>query len=133
MSLSSYQGVFRPLGHPSFKFKGSMVEIVPKIGHKIKQGRCSPMLSEGLAHVVETWRIEVTIDSVLVVREFADILLEDLSNVPPKRDVEFEIVLELRTTPISRMTSAELEELKLHIQELLDKGFIRSSVYPWEP
>ena len=91
------------------------------------------MLSEGLAHVVETWRIEVTIDSVLVVREFADILLEDLSNVPPKRDVEFEIVLELRTTPISRMTSAELEELKLHIQELLDKGFIRSSVYPWEP
>ena len=30
-----------------------------------------------------------------------------------------------------RMTPVELQELKVHIQELLDKGFIRSSTSPW--
>ena len=30
-----------------------------------------------------------------------------------------------------RMASVELHELKVHIQELLDKGFIRPSTSPW--
>ena len=30
-----------------------------------------------------------------------------------------------------RMTSAELQELKVQLQELLDKGFIRPSTSPW--
>ena len=38
-------------------------------------------------------------------------------------------------SPISmtlhRMASVELQELKVHIQELLDKGFIRPSTSPW--
>ena len=39
------------------------------------------------------------------------------------------------TTPISqapyRMAPAELKELKIQLQELLDKGYIRPSVSPW--
>ena len=30
-----------------------------------------------------------------------------------------------------RMASVELQELKVQIQELLDKGFIRPSTSPW--
>ena len=38
-------------------------------------------------------------------------------------------------SPISmtpyRMASVELQELKVQVQELLDKGFIRLSTSPW--
>ena len=47
----------------------------------------------------------------------------------------FEILLQSGTAPISiapyRMAPAELKELKVQLQELLDKGFIRPSVSPW--
>ena len=60
---------------------------------------------------------------------------EDLPRLPPDREIEFNIDLQPGTTPISqalyRMAPAELKELKVQLQELLDKGFIRPSVSPW--
>ena len=68
-------------------------------------------------------------------REFPDVFLEDLSVLPPDREIEFSIDLLLGSNPISkalyRMAPAELRELKAQLQELLDKGFIRPSVSPW--
>nr|CAB3503748.1 unnamed protein product [Digitaria exilis] len=50
-------------------------------------------------------------------------------------DIEFVIELQPGTAPISktpyRMPPNELPELKIQLQELLDKGFIRLSVSPW--
>ena len=50
--------------------------------------------------------------------------------------MEFIIDLAPETTPISkapyRMSPIEFKELKIQLQELLDKGFIRPSVSPWE-
>ena len=47
----------------------------------------------------------------------------------------FVIELHPGTSPISmtpyRMAPVELQELKVQLQELLDKGFIRSSTSPW--
>ena len=55
--------------------------------------------------------------------------------LPFDREIEFAIDLVPGTTPISmapyRMAPAELKELKLQLQELLEKGFIRPSVSPW--
>ncbi|KAA0043132.1 ty3-gypsy retrotransposon protein [Cucumis melo var. makuwa] len=55
--------------------------------------------------------------------------------LPPHREIEFTIELEPSTVPISkapyRMAPAVLKELKVQLQELLDKGFIRPSVSPW--
>ena len=66
--------------------------------------------------------------------EFNDVFLEDLSGLLLKREIEFEIKLLPRTAPISqapyRMASAELKKLKVQLQELLDKGFIRPSFSP---
>ena len=49
--------------------------------------------------------------------------------------MEFTIDVTPGTTPISkapyRMTPMKLKELKIQLQELLDKGFIRPSVSPW--
>jgi hypothetical protein len=69
------------------------------------------------------------------VNEFEDVFPEDLSGLPPNREVMFTIELEPETTPISRrpyrMSPKELEELKIQLQDLLDKGFIRPSSSPW--
>ena len=49
--------------------------------------------------------------------------------------MDFVIELHPSTSPISmtpyRMTSVELQELKVQIQDLLDRGFIRPSTSPW--
>jgi hypothetical protein len=72
---------------------------------------------------------------VPVVNEFTDVFPEVLPGMPPDRDVEFVIELNLGTAPIYktlfRMTTPELAELKEHIKELLEKGFIRPSLSLW--
>jgi hypothetical protein len=72
---------------------------------------------------------------VPVVNEFTDVFPEVLPGMPPDRDVEFVIELNPGTAPIYktlfRMTTPELAELKEHIKELLEKGFIRPSLSPW--
>ena len=49
--------------------------------------------------------------------------------------MEFSIDLVHGTRPIFkppyRMAPAEMKELKIHLEELLDKGYIRPSVSPW--
>ncbi|WVZ80158.1 hypothetical protein U9M48_027657, partial [Paspalum notatum var. saurae] len=60
---------------------------------------------------------------------------EELPGLPPDRDVEFAIELVPGTAPVSRrpyrMAPDELKELKVQLQEQLDKGFIRPSSSPW--
>ena len=55
--------------------------------------------------------------------------------MPPDRDIDFCIDLEPGTRPISippyRMAPVELKELKAQLQELLNKGFIRTGASPW--
>jgi hypothetical protein len=55
--------------------------------------------------------------------------------MPPQRKVEFAIELIPGTVPISnrayRVSGPELVELKKHIDELLEKGYIRPSTSPW--
>ncbi|TYK07530.1 DNA/RNA polymerases superfamily protein [Cucumis melo var. makuwa] len=88
-----------------------------------------------LAHVVEVQEEKLKPEDVPVVNEYLDVFPADLSGLPPDREVEFTIELLPRTTPISqapyRMAPSELKELKVQLQELVDKGYIRPSVSPW--
>jgi hypothetical protein len=72
---------------------------------------------------------------VPVVNKFPDVFPEELPSIPPDRDIEFVIELKPSTTPIYktpyRMATPELAELKEHIKELLEKGFIHPSSSPW--
>ena len=60
---------------------------------------------------------------------------KELPGLPPHREIEFAIDVVPGVTPASitqyRMAPLELKELKLQLQELLEKGFIRPSVSPW--
>jgi hypothetical protein len=71
---------------------------------------------------------------VPVVSEFPDVFPEELPGMPPDRDIEFVIEFMPGTTPIYKspymMATPELTELKEHIKELLEKGFVRPSSSP---
>jgi hypothetical protein len=70
-----------------------------------------------------------------VVNEFSDVFPEELPGMTPERDIEFVIEFKPKIAPIYktpfRMTTLELAELKEHIKELLEKGFIHPSLPPW--
>ncbi|KAL5751698.1 hypothetical protein ACOSQ2_022205 [Xanthoceras sorbifolium] len=88
-----------------------------------------------LAQVVDSRKVDSTIQNITTVCDFADVFPEELPSLPPQREVEFVIDVVPSTLPVSiapyRMAPVELKELKIQLQELLDKGFIRPSVSPW--
>ena len=70
-----------------------------------------------------------------MVREFSEVFLKELLGLSPEREVEFSIELMPCTNPVSvapyHMAFLELRELKVQLQDLLDKSFIRPSALPW--
>ncbi|XP_017629115.1 uncharacterized protein LOC108472107 [Gossypium arboreum] len=84
-----------------------------------------------LAYISDTEAKDPTVGKLRTVREFPDVLPEELPRLPPNREVEYGIEMLPGTAPMSitpyRMASKELVELKAQIQELLDQGFIRPS------
>jgi hypothetical protein len=77
---------------------------------------------------------DTKVRDIPVVCEYPDVFPDDLPGMPPDRDIEFIIELQPGTAPISkrpyRMPPNELAELKIQLQDLLDKGFIRPSASP---
>jgi hypothetical protein len=75
------------------------------------------------------------LEHLLVVKEFADIFPEELPGMPPKMELEFTIDLKPGTEPIARtpyrMSTPELQELKMPLKELLDLGLIHPSASLW--
>ena len=88
-----------------------------------------------LAFVVDRRQEGTRLEDIPIVKEFPDVFPDDISGLPPDREVEFTIDLIPGTEPISippyRMAPAELRELKAQLEELLSKGFIRPSISPW--
>jgi hypothetical protein len=92
--------------------------------------------AKGIANRVKLNQLNASQGSeVPMVNEFPDVFPDELPGMPPDRDIEFVIELKPGTTPIYktpfRMTTPELAELKEHIRELVEKGFIRPSSFPW--
>src|SRR4051812_35315296 len=75
------------------------------------------------------------LEDILVVRDFPDVFPEELSGMQPDRCVEFIVDLMPGAAPISRrpykMAPRELAELKIQLEALLAKVFIRPSSSPW--
>jgi hypothetical protein len=77
----------------------------------------------------------IKLKDIPIVCKYLDVFSDDLPGMPLNRDIEFVIKLQPGTAPISkrpyRMPPNELAELKIQLQDLLDKGFIRPSASPW--
>ncbi|XP_073137079.1 uncharacterized protein [Henckelia pumila] len=66
------------------------------------------------------------IQEIPVVREFSDVFPNEISGLPPVREIEFGIELVPGTALISRspyrLAPTEMQELQKQLQDLLDKG-----------
>jgi hypothetical protein len=87
-------------------------------------------IKASLHHVVE-----LKLEDIHVVREFLDLFPDDLPRMPPERAIEFKIELQPGAAPIAeapyKMSPMEMKGLKIQLQGLLDKGYIRPSTSPW--
>jgi hypothetical protein len=107
---------FIQLEHPS----GTKVRIEPQ----------SPKTATMLCNMSGT-----EIEEIPVVCEFQDVFPEELTELPPDRDMEFVIELMLGAGLVAKspyqMSSEELDELKKQLNKLLEQGFVRPSASPW--
>ena len=89
-----------------------------------------------LAYVIETEKARPSVSDIPTVSDFPDVFPQELPGLPPQREIEFVIDVVPGATSASitpyRMAPVELNELKLQLQELLEKRFIRPSVSLWE-
>ena len=79
--------------------------------------------------------MKLLLEEFHVLQEFRDVFLDEIPGLPPKRDIDFTIELvpgaaQVSKTPY-RMSTPEMLELKMQLQELLEKKYIRPIVSPW--
>ncbi|KAL8119251.1 hypothetical protein AgCh_016682 [Apium graveolens] len=88
-----------------------------------------------LAYVIDTKKEVPNIQDIPVVNEFEDVFPENLPGLPSDQEIKFVIELAPGMTSVSkapyRLAPVEMKELASQLQELLDNGMIRSSVFPW--
>ena len=113
-------------------FQGDKHDILPQI---VYESRCQGQLAGWLASLTLEDEERPDLDLPQVVCKYVGVFPDELPGLPPQRVVDFGIELHSATSPISmtphRMAPVELQELRVKLQELLDKGFIRPSSSPW--
>ncbi|GKA59086.1 putative reverse transcriptase domain-containing protein [Tanacetum coccineum] len=90
---------------------------------------------EKMGHLMSAKAKEQKQEEIVVVRDFPEVFPDDLSRLPPIREIEFCIALIPGAIPVAkspyRLAPSEMEELSGQLKELQDKGFIRPSSSPW--
>nr|GEX15621.1 reverse transcriptase domain-containing protein [Tanacetum cinerariifolium] len=80
-------------------------------------------------------RIPLLDGKIVMVRDFPEVFSDNLSGLPPIREIKFRIKLIPRAVPVAkspyRLAPTELEEFTRQLKELQEKGFIRPSSSPW--
>nr|GEV23016.1 putative reverse transcriptase domain-containing protein [Tanacetum cinerariifolium] len=75
------------------------------------------------------------LEDVPIVRDFPEVFPEDLSGIPPARQVEFQIDLVPGAALVARvpyrLAPSKMKELAKQLQELSEKGFIRPNSSTW--
>ena len=87
------------------------------------------------AQILEETRDETPrLEDYQVLQEFRDVFPDEISRHPPKRDIDFTIELVPGAAPVSkapyRMSTPKMLELKMQLQDLLEKKYIWLNVSP---
>ena len=82
-----------------------------------------------VAHILEDSRDEnPRLEDYQVLQEFKDVFPDEIPGIPPKRDIDFTIELVPGEALVSkapyRMSTQEMLELKMQLQDLLEKKYI---------
>ena len=113
-------------------FQGDKHGVLPQI---VYESRYHGQLMGWLASLTLEDEVRQDLGLPRVVCKYEDAFSDELPTLFPRRVVDCYIESHPGTSPISmtphRMTSVEFQELKVQLQELLDKGFIRPSTSPW--
>ena len=113
-------------------FQGDKHDMLPQTMYESK---CQGQLAGWLASLTLEDEVRPDLDLPRVVCAYEDVFPDELPGLLRQRVVDFGIELHLGTSLISMtphsMTPIELQELRVQLQELLDKGFIRPSTSPW--
>ncbi|KAJ4973220.1 hypothetical protein NE237_006394 [Protea cynaroides] len=126
--------MFKDKEGAEFSFSGTKLPRRCKlILSALKDKKCLDKGAVGyLVSVVNLTKEAPRMEDIDVVRDYPDVFPEELLGLPPDRATEFVIDLIPGAAPVSnapyRMASTEL---KVQLQELLDKGYIRPSISPW--
>ncbi|GJT48333.1 putative reverse transcriptase domain-containing protein [Tanacetum coccineum] len=103
--------------------------------HEYMQKGCPVFLANATTKDAEHKSEKKRLEDVSIVRDFPDVFPEDLSGLPPTRQVEFQIDLIPGAAPVVRapyrLAPSEMKELSEKLKELSDKGFKRPSSSPW--
>jgi hypothetical protein len=114
------QGIDVILGMSWMKMHKAVLDIATRLAHLN-----SPVYGKVILYLHAISRIQ----------EFSDMFPDDLPDMPPERAIECKIELQPDIAPIAespyRTSPVELAELKIQLQDLLDKGYIRPSSSPW--
>ncbi|GJV17716.1 putative reverse transcriptase domain-containing protein [Tanacetum coccineum] len=90
---------------------------------------------EKARHLMSAKAKEHKQEEMVVVRDFPEVFLDDLSGLPPIQKIKFRIELDPGAIPVAkspyRLAPSKMEELSGQLKELQDKGFIRPSSSPW--
>ncbi|XP_071709067.1 uncharacterized protein [Rutidosis leptorrhynchoides] len=88
-----------------------------------------------LAYVIDVKKEKEIVSDIPVVSEYPEVFPDELSGLPSIRLVKYKIELVPGATPVAkapyRLAPSEIREMMSQIQELLDRGFIRSSSSSW--
>ncbi|XXG82957.1 hypothetical protein AAC387_Pa10g0828 [Persea americana] len=121
--------------YDTIEFVGERRSPSARMISALKAERMMKARCEGYIAFVSKDKKSKGVDEIPVVCEFPDVFPDEILGFHPVREIDFAIELAPGTTPISRapyrMALAKLRELKVKLQELLDKGFIRPSMSMW--
>ena len=118
---------FKPIRGEEFIFRGSTPKQPKMFIYALKARK---LLAEGcirfLANMVDKMQeTKSRPEEVSIVKYFMEVFPKDLPGLPPEREISFEIELLPGSAPVSkaphRMALAELKELQIQLQELLDR------------
>jgi hypothetical protein len=132
------QGIDVILGMNCMKLHRAILDIANRLAY-----HDSPIYGKVALHLPVVIHIKASvhhtvaksIEEIPMVRECLDVFPDDMPGMLHERDIELKIELQPSTAPVAKapykMSPIELVELKIQLQDLLDKDFNRPSSSPW--